>query len=43
MLRIERAQDGDVDGVRRLLTASGLPLDGLDEHLATLLVARAQS
>jgi len=40
MLRIERAQDGDVDGVRRLLTASGLPLDGLDDHLATLLVAR---
>jgi len=26
--------------VRRLLTHSGLPLDGLDEHLATLLVAR---
>ena len=40
MLRIERAQDGDAEGVRRLLTASGLPLDGLDDHLATLLVAR---
>src|SRR5262249_1071869 len=40
MLRIERAQDGDADDVRRLLTHSGLPLDGLDEHLATLLVAR---
>lgn len=40
MLRIERARDGDLDAVRRLLAAHHLPLDGLDDHVATLLVAR---
>jgi amino-acid N-acetyltransferase len=40
MLRIERARDGDLDAVRRLLTAQHLPPDGLDDHVATLLVAR---
>ena len=40
MLRIERARDGDLDAVRRLLAAHHLPLDGLDDHVTTLLVAR---
>jgi len=40
MLQIERARGGDLDAVRRLLTAHDLPLDGLADHVDTLLVAR---
>jgi amino-acid N-acetyltransferase len=38
--RIEPARAEDVDDVLRLLTAQHLPLDGLHDHLRTMLVAR---
>lgn len=37
---IEVANPGDTADVLRLLSQSGLPLDGLEDHLATTLVAR---
>lgn len=37
---IERAGPDDVRDVLRLLNQSGLPLDGLTDHLGTTLVAR---
>jgi amino-acid N-acetyltransferase len=39
-LQIERARATDGDEVLQLLRETGLPLDGLLEHLATTLVAR---
>jgi N-acetylglutamate synthase-like GNAT family acetyltransferase len=38
--QIERARSEDIQGVLDLLTANQLPLDGLRDHLDTLLVAR---
>jgi amino-acid N-acetyltransferase len=38
--QIERARSEDIHDVLDLLTANHLPLDGLREHLDTLLVAR---
>ena len=38
---VDRARADDVDAVKQLLSASGLPLDGLDDHVATTIVARA--
>ncbi len=38
--RIEGAQPADVDPILRLLSEQGLPLDGLRDHIDTLLVAR---
>ena len=40
-VRVERAEAGDVDAVRGLLTAHKLPLDGLHDHFETTIVARA--
>jgi amino-acid N-acetyltransferase len=37
---IEPAREEDLDAVRRLLVDQHLPLDGLTDHLATMLVAR---
>jgi amino-acid N-acetyltransferase len=37
---IQPASDSDLPAVRRLLTAHHLPLDGVDEHVATMVVAR---
>jgi N-acetylglutamate synthase-like GNAT family acetyltransferase len=37
---IERARSGDLDEILALLGTSGLPLDGLHDHLDTALVAR---
>ena len=39
-VQVERAQATDGDAVLRLVEQSGLPLDGLVDHLATALVAR---
>ena len=39
-VRIEPARPHDVQDVFALLKAHGLPLDGLTDHLATMLVAR---
>jgi amino-acid N-acetyltransferase len=39
-VRIEMAQDEDLEAVLTLLSDNGLPLDGLADHLETLLVAR---
>jgi hypothetical protein len=39
-LRIKRAVRGDLPGVLSLLEENGLPPDGLEDHLATTLVAR---
>ena len=38
--RIETASPADADAVLRLLDQNHLPLDGLEHHLATTLVAR---
>jgi len=38
--RVERARTEDVDGVLALLTEQDLPLDGLREHVRSLLVVR---
>jgi amino-acid N-acetyltransferase len=38
--RIERAQPADLADVLRLLELNHLPLDGLGDHLANMLVAR---
>lgn len=38
--RIERARPADLDGVLSLLAQNHLPVDGLEEHLATTVVAR---
>ena len=40
---IERANPGDLPEVRTLLQRSRLPLDGLDEHVETMIVAREES
>ena len=37
---IERARPEDRDEIFRLLVENGLPLDGLDDHLSTALIAR---
>ena len=37
---IERAEPRDTDAVLALVAASGLPIEGLREHLSTTLVAR---
>ena len=37
---IEPAQASDLPAVKRLLQAGQLPLDGVDEHVATMVVAR---
>jgi amino-acid N-acetyltransferase len=37
---IDAAQEGDLPAVRHLLETHHLPLDGVDEHLATMVVAR---
>ena len=39
-IRIETAGPADADEVLRLLDRNQLPLDGLEDHLATTLVAR---
>lgn len=39
-VHIDPAAAGDGPAIRRLLSASGLPLDGLVDHLETTLVAR---
>ncbi|MBI3958926.1 MAG: GNAT family N-acetyltransferase [Chloroflexi bacterium] len=39
-ISIEPVAEGDVHALYRLLQASGLPLDGLNEHLSTALVAK---
>ena len=38
--RLETASPADADAVLRLLDQNHLPLDGLEDHLATTLVAR---
>jgi amino-acid N-acetyltransferase len=38
--RIDRARPDDVEAVARVLAAHRLPLDGLREHVGTMLVAR---
>ena len=40
MIIIEPAQADDLPDILALLEASGLPQDGLEAHLATMLVAR---
>ena len=40
-IQIERAAPADLPAVLALLTASGLPHDGLAQHLETAVVARA--
>jgi amino-acid N-acetyltransferase len=40
---IQAADERDLPAVRRLLAAQGLPLDGIDEHVATMVVARQGS
>jgi len=40
---IERANPGDLPEVHTLLQRSQLPLDGLDEHVETMIVAREES
>ena len=42
MTAIERALDSDRSAIERLLTANGLPLDGLDIALPTAVVARGE-
>src|SRR5438874_9745372 len=37
---IEPARPADTEGIRQLVVDNGLPLDGLNEHLRTTLVAR---
>ena len=39
-IKIEAARPDDLDDVLRLLADQHLPTDGLDEHVATVLVAR---
>ena len=39
-VNVERARPEDLDDVLRLLSAHQLPLDGLRDHVGTLLVAR---
>lgn len=39
-VRIERATDADAPSIAALLSASGLPIDGLVDHLGTAIVAR---
>jgi amino-acid N-acetyltransferase len=39
-IEIARARDVDFDRVRGLLAEYALPIDGLSDHLSTLLVAR---
>ena len=38
---IDAARESDLPAVRRLLEAQQLPLDGVDEHVGTMLVAKA--
>jgi amino-acid N-acetyltransferase len=38
--QIQPARSTDADGIRQLVVENGLPLDGLNEHLSTTLVAR---
>ena len=40
MIRIEPATAADLPDVLQLLRASGLPLEGLADHIGTLLIAR---
>lgn len=40
---IEAAKPGDLPQVRALLSRHGLPLDGVDEHVQTMVVARNDS
>ena len=42
MTAIERALDSDRSAIESLLTANGLPLDGLDIALPTAVVARGE-
>jgi amino-acid N-acetyltransferase len=37
---IHAAQESDLPAVRRLLESQHLPLDGVDEHVSTMVVAR---
>ncbi len=37
---IEAAEDRDLPEIRRLIERNGLPLDGLDDHVQTMVVAR---
>ena len=39
-MRVESANDSDLPAVLRLLADHQLPLDGVDAHVATMLVAR---
>jgi amino-acid N-acetyltransferase len=41
MIEIDRATPADAEAIFRLLEDNDLPLDGLSEHLATTIVARA--
>jgi amino-acid N-acetyltransferase len=40
---IQRAEPRDLPAVRRLLDSQHLPLDGIDEHLETMVVAKVGS
>jgi amino-acid N-acetyltransferase len=40
MMVIQPAAEEDLFGVRQLLEAEHLPLDGVDEHVATMVVAK---
>lgn len=40
---IQHAEPGDLPAVRRLLETQHLPLDGVDEHVETMVVARRGS
>ena len=37
---IDAAEERDVPAVRRLLETQHLPVDGVDEHVGTMVVAR---
>lgn len=39
-IQISAASPADVDAIKALLVATGLPTDGVDEHWKTFLVAR---
>ena len=41
-MRIEPARDDDIESVLHLLAENHLPLDGIQDHVATMVVARDQ-
>jgi len=40
-ITITPAKEGDLDAIKSLLAASELPVDGVDDHWKTFLIARA--